>query len=211
MMSLHYASDITRTIPIGGKFNSRQRDVYSIVMAAQKNAIQEAKPGIEFRNIHRLACETLAAGLKDIGLIKGDPKEAVAADAHALFFPCGLGHMMGLDVHDMEALGEDYVGYTDSTKRSEQFSTCFLRLGKSLEAGFVVTIEPGLYFIPELIDRWKAERLHESFINYNKLESFKDFGGVRLEDDVLVIENGCKVLGKAIPKAIEEVEALTSV
>jgi len=208
--AMHYASDITRTIPIGGKFSPRQRDIYSIVMAAQENAIKAIKPGIEFRNIHLLACETLVSGLKDLGLMKGDCREAVASGAHALFFQCGLGHMMGLDVHDMEGLGEDYVGYTDTIKRSNQFGLRSLRLGKSLEIGFVVTVEPGLYFIPALIDRWKAEKKHESFINYEKLESYTDFGGVRLEDDVLVTENSCKVLGRPIPKTIDEVEALTS-
>jgi len=208
---MHYASDITRTIPIGGRFDSRQSDIYSIVLSAQESAIRAIKPGIEFRDIHKLACETLASGLKDLGLMKGDTKEAVQAGAHALFFQCGLGHMMGLDVHDMEALGEDYVGYTDSIERSEQFGLRSLRLGKELEAGFIITVEPGLYFIPELFDCWKAENLHESFINYGRVESYRDFGGVRLEDDVLVTENGSRVLGKPIPKATEEVEALTSV
>jgi len=208
---MHYASDITRTIPIGGRFDSRQSDIYSIVLSAQESAIRAIKPGIEFRDIHKLACETLASGLKDLGLMNGDTKESVQAGAHALFFQCGLGHMMGLDVHDMEALGEEYVGYTDSIKRSEQFGLRSLRLGKELKAGFTITVEPGLYFIPELFDCWKAENLHESFINYDRVESYRDFGGVRLEDDVLVTENGSRVLGKPIPKAIEEVEALTSV
>lgn len=208
--AMHYASDITRTIPIGGKFSPRQRDIYSIVMTAQAKAIKEIKPGIEFRNIHRLACETMVSGLKDLGLMKGDCQEAVAAGAHGLFFQCGLGHMMGLDVHDMEALGEDYVGYTDTIQRSSQFGLRSLRLGRLLETGFVVTIEPGLYFIPELFDRWKAENLHESFINYEKVESYLDFGGVRLEDDILVTEDGYKLLGRLVPKTIEEVEALAS-
>lgn len=208
--AMHYASDITRTIPIGGKFSPIQRDIYSIVMTAQAKAIKEIKPGIEFRNIHRLACETMVSGLKDLGLMKGDCQEAVAAGAHGFFFQCGLGHMMGLDVHDMEALGEDYVGYTDTIQRSSQFGLRSLRLGRLLETGFVVTIEPGLYFIPELFDRWKAENLHESFINYEKVESYLDFGGVRLEDDILVTEDGYKLLGRPVPKTIEEVEALAS-
>jgi len=208
--AMHYASDITRTIPIGGKFSPRQRDIYSIVIDAQANAIKAIKPGIEFRNIHRLACEMMAYGLKDLGLMKGDCREAVAAGAHALFFQCGLGHMMGLDVHDMESLGENYVGYTDTIQRSNQFGLRSLRLGRSLEIGFVVTVEPGLYFIPELINRWKAENLHESFINYEKVESYLDFGGVRLEDDILVTEDGYKLLGRPVPKTIEEVEALAS-
>ncbi|MFC1737578.1 aminopeptidase P family protein [Planctomycetota bacterium] len=208
--AMHYASDITRTIPIGGKFSPRQWDIYSIVMTAQAKAIKAIKPGIEFRNIHRLACETMVSGLKDLGLMKGDCQEAVAAGAHGLFFQCGLGHMMGLDVHDMEALGEDYVGYNDTIQRSSQFGLCSLRLGRSLETGFVVTVEPGLYFIPELFNRWKAENLHELFINYEKVESYLDFGGVRLEDDILVTEDGYKLLGRPVPKTIEEVEALAS-
>jgi Xaa-Pro aminopeptidase len=208
--ALHYASDITRTIPIGGKFSPRQRDIYSIVMTAQAKAIKAVKPGIEFRNIHRLACETMVSGLKDLGLMKGDCQEAVAAGAHGLFFQCGLGHMMGLDIHDMEALGEDYVGYTDTIQRSSQFGLRSLRLGRLLETGFVVTIEPGLYFIPELFERWKAEHLHETFINYEKVESYLDFGGVRLEDDILVTEDGYKFLGRPVPKTIDEVEALAS-
>jgi Xaa-Pro aminopeptidase len=208
--AMHYASDITRTIPIGGKFSSRQRDIYDLVLTAQAKAIKEIKPGVEFRNIHKLACEIMAAGLKDLGLMKGDCREAVAAGAHGLFFQCGFGHMMGLDVHDMEDLGEDYVGYTERIKRNNQFGLKSLRLARSLEAGFVVTAEPGLYFIPELFDRWKAENLHESFINYEKVESYLDFGGVRLEDDILVTEDGYKLLGRPVPKSIEQVEALAS-
>jgi Xaa-Pro aminopeptidase len=169
--AMHYASDITRTIPIGGKFSPRQRDIYSIVMTAQAKAIKEIKPSIEFRNIHLLACETMVSGLKDLGLMKGDCQEAVAAGAHGFFFQCGLGHMMGLDVHDMEALGEDYVGYTDTIQRSSQFGLRSLRLGRLLETGFVVTIEPGLYFIPELFDRWKADVFHTGVVR--SLESRK--------------------------------------
>jgi len=206
--ALHYASDITRTIPIGGKFSPRQKDVYSIVLQAQEKAIDVIKPGVEFREVHRIACTVLAEGLKDLGLMKGDPQEAVQAGAHTLFFPCGLGHMLGLDVHDMEALGEDYVGYTETIKRNPDFGWRFLRLAKAVEPGFVVTVEPGLYFIGELMDRWKAEQKHESFINYSKLEKFRDFGGVRIEDDVLVISDGCRLLGIPVPKSIEQVETI---
>lgn len=180
------------------------------MLNAQLDAIKAITPGIEYRNVHKLACEVLVSGLKDIGLMKGDPQEAVEAGAHAIFFQCGLGHMMGLDVHDMNALGEEYVGYTETVKKSSQFGLCSLRLGKSLEASFVITVEPGLYFIPALIDHWKDKKLHESFINYKKLESYRDFGGVRLEDTVLVTENGCRLLGKPIPKAMDEIEALVS-
>ena len=203
---LHYASDITRTVPVGGKFSRRQKDIYEIVLAANMKAIESVKPGITNKELHIMACETIASGLKDLGLMKGDVKEAVTRGAHALFMPHGLGHMMGLDVHDMEGLGEDYVGYDDQVKRSDQFGLAFLRLGKKLEPGFIFTIEPGLYFIPALIDQWKSEHKFEEFINYDKVESYKDFGGIRIEDDVLVTNNGYKVPGKPIPKTVSEVE-----
>jgi len=208
--AMNYAGDITRTIPIGGKFSPRQKDIYNIVLKTQETTMQAVKPGVEFRDVHLLAGEVLACGLKELGLMKGDPAEAARAGAHALFFQCGLGHMMGLDVHDMENLGEEYVGYTDTIKRNPQFGFCSLRLGKALEPGYVITVEPGLYFIPELIDRWKAENKFAQFINYDKVEEYKDFGGVRLEDDVLVTKDGFRLLGKPIPKSIEEVEALSS-
>jgi len=207
---LHYASDITRTIPISGKFSQKQKEIYAIVLNAQEKAIEAIKPGIEFRNIHLLACQSLATGLKELGLIKGNIEEAVNAGAHTLFFQCGLGHMMGLDVHDMEALGEDYVGYTDTIKRNPNFGFRSLRLGRALEPGFVLTVEPGIYFIPELIDRWKADKKNSQYINYDMVEKYKDFGGIRIEDDVLVTENGHRVLGKKIPKAIDEVEDISS-
>ncbi|MBW2154286.1 MAG: aminopeptidase P family protein [Deltaproteobacteria bacterium] len=208
--AMHYASDITRTFPVSGKFDQRQREIYTIVFEAQKKAIEAIQPGVEYREVHLLACRHLTAGLKALGLVKDDVDAAVAAGAHALFMPGGLGHMLGLDVHDMEGLGEDYVGYTDEIQRSEQFGTCNLRLARVLESGFVITVEPGLYFIPELIDQWKAEKRFEEFINYNKVETYKNFGGIRIEDDVLVLEDGCRVLGNPIPKAIEDVEAFSS-
>jgi Xaa-Pro aminopeptidase len=208
--AFHYASDITRTIPVGGKFSPRQKEIYSIVLSAQQQATSAVKPGVEFRRVHLLACEVLASGLKDLGLMKGDTSEAAQAGAHTLFFQCGVGHMLGLDVHDMEGLGEDYVGYTDTIKRSQEFGTRYLRLAKELEPGFVVTVEPGLYFIPELIDHWKAEQKHSEFINYDAVEKYRDFGGVRVEDDVLVTDDDCRVLGKRIPNTVEEVEALAS-
>jgi len=207
---LHYASDITRTIPVGGRFSQRQREVYSIVFDAQEQALAAVKPGVEFREVHRLACVALMAGLKQLGLVKGDPSEAVQAGAHTLFFQCGLGHMMGLDVHDMEALGEDYVGYTDTIKRNPQFGWCSLRLAKAVQPGYVVTVEPGIYFIGALIDRWKAERRCEQHIDYDKLETYRDFGGVRIEDDVLVTNEGSRILGKPIPKTIADVEECAS-
>jgi Xaa-Pro aminopeptidase len=207
---LRYASDITRTIPIGGTFSQRQREIYSIVLEAQEKAIAAVRPGVEFRDVHRLASVTLVAGLKELGLVNGDPAEAVEAGVHTLFFQCGLGHMMGLDVHDMEGLGEDYVGYTETIKRNPAFGWRSLRLAKALEPGYVVTVEPGAYFIPALMDRWRAERKCEAFVNYDKVEAYRDFGGIRIEDDVLVTEDGCRILGKPIPKAIADVEALAS-
>ena len=204
--ALHYASDITRTVPVGGKFSEKQKEIYAIVLNAQEKAIEAVKPGVEFRDIHLLACKALASGLKDLGLMKGDIEQAVNAGAHTLFFQCGLGHMLGLDVHDMEGLGEEYVGYTDSIKRNPEFGFKSLRLAKALEPGFVITVEPGIYFIPELIDRWKTGQKNSQYINYELLETYRDFGGIRIEDDVLVTQTGHRVLGKKIPKTISEVE-----
>jgi len=205
--TLHYASDITRTVPVGGKFNQRQKEIYEIVLEANIKAIEAIKPGLKYREIHFLSCKIIAEGLKKLGIMKGDIEEAVKQGAHAMFMPHGLGHMMGLDVHDMEGLGEDYVGYDENTKRSEQFGTAFLRLGRELQTGFVLTVEPGIYFIPELIDRWKSEEKFVEFINYEKVETYKDFGGIRIEDDILVTEKGYRVLGRPIPKTVEEIEA----
>jgi Xaa-Pro aminopeptidase len=208
--AMHYASDITRTYPVNGKFDPQQREIYAIVLKAQKKAIEAIRPGVEYRDVHSLACRQLTAGLKALGLMRGDVDAAVAAGAHALFLPGGLGHMLGLDVHDMEGLGENYVGYTDEIQRSAQFGTSKLRLARALEPGFVITVEPGLYFIPELIDQWKSEKKFDEFIDYNKVEAYRTFGGIRIEDDVLVVEDGCRVLGKPIPKIIEDVEAISS-
>jgi len=208
--TLGYASDISRTIPVSGKFSERQKEIYTIVLSAQERAIEAIKPGVEFRNVHRLACEVLASGLKEIGLMKGDVEEAVDAGAHTLFFQCGLGHMLGLDVHDMEGLGEDYVGYTDTIRRNPEFGWRSLRLGRALEAGFVITVEPGVYFIPELINRWWLQKKHSQYINYDMVKKYENFGGLRIEDDVLVTANGYRVLGKKIPKTIDEVEDMSS-
>jgi len=203
----HYASDVTRTMPVGGQFSQRQREIYEIVLAAQKAAIAQAKTGIKFVDLHRLAAETICAGLGDIGLMRGSVEEAVSAGAHALFFPHGLGHMLGLDVHDMESLGEDHVGYDAETKRSDQFGLAALRLGRRLESNFVVTIEPGIYFIPALIDQWRQEGRCASFIAFDKLEPYRRFGGLRIEDVVRVTPEGGRVLGPVIPKAVATVEA----
>lgn len=206
--AMHYASDITRTIPIGGKFSEKQKDIYNIILNAQTKAIEAIKPDVEHRDIHLLACKTLAEGLKDLSLMKGNIDDAVAAGAHALFFQCGLGHMMGLDVHDMEGLGEEYVGYTDTLKKSTQFGLKSLRLAKKLQPGFVVTVEPGIYLIPELIDLWKTQKKHTQFINYDMVEEYRHFGGIRLEDDIIVTDDGCRNLSEKIPKKIDEVEKL---
>jgi Xaa-Pro aminopeptidase len=203
---LHYAGDLTRTFPVSGRFTDRQKDIYRIVLESQKQALEAVKPGVPHRNIHLLACRALASGLKDLGLMKGDLDEAVRQGAHAMFFQCGLGHMMGLDVHDMEDLGEKYVGY-DGVERSPQFGLCYLRLATPLRPGYVITSEPGVYFIPALIDQWRAERRHEPFINYEVLERFRDFGGIRIEDDIVVTETGYRLLGTPVPKTIAEVEA----
>ncbi len=205
---MHYASDITRSVPVGGRFSQRQKDIYQVVLAANENCIKNVKPGIYNRELHLLAARTITEGLKEIGLMTGDTEEAVQAGAHALFFPHGLGHMLGLDVHDMENLGENFVGYDESISRSEQFGLAYLRLGKKLKPGFVFTIEPGIYFIPALIDLWKKDKKFENFINYNKVDTFKDFGGIRVEDDILVTETGGRVLGNPIPKSVADIEGI---
>lgn len=203
-----YAGDITRTIPVDARFTGKQKEIYQVALEAQMTAIAACKPGITYREVHDLAALAIARGLTEIGLMKGDPAEAVAAGAHALFFPHGLGHMIGLDVHDMEDLGENNVGYSDEVTRSTQFGTAYLRLARRLEPGFVLTVEPGIYFIPELADQWHAEGLHHDFIAYEKFAVYRDFGGIRIEDNVLITPEGHRVLGPAIPKTIEAVEEL---
>jgi len=206
----HYTSDFTRTFPVSPRFDTRQREIYEIVLGAHRAAIAALKPGRLFKDIHLLAGETLVDGLKAIGLMKGDSREAVQAGAHALFFQCGLGHMMGLDVHDMENLGEQYVGYTRELTQSTEFGLRSLRLGRALEPGFVLTVEPGIYLIPELIDLWRSENKNADFINYDKVESFKDFGGIRMEDDFLITPDGSHQLGDPLPLTVAEVEEMRS-
>jgi Xaa-Pro aminopeptidase len=203
---LHYASDITRTVPVGGRFDQRQKDIYEIVLKANVEAIEMIKPGLTYKSIHLSAARIIGEGLKALGLMKGDINEAVNQGAHALFFPHGLGHMMGLDVHDMEGLGENNVGYDDEVQRSDQFGLAFLRLGKRLARGYVLTVEPGIYFIPALIDKWRSEGKFTDFINYDKVGAYRDFGGIRIEDDVLVTTDGHKILGQPIPKTVKEIE-----
>lgn len=202
----HYASDFTRTVPVGGKFSPRQRDIYQIVLDANNAATAAIRPGVKYQDIHLLAARVIASGLKNLNLMKGDVDEAVKLGAHAMFFPHGLGHMMGMDVHDMEGLGEDHVGYDEETKRIQQFGTAYLRLGRKLEPGFVLTNEPGIYFIPALVNMWKKENKFTDFINYSEVEKYLDFGGIRLEDDILVTENGNRLIGKRIPITIDEIE-----
>ncbi len=208
--AMRYASDHTRTTPVGGKFTPRQKDIYEAVLEAQLKAIEAIKPGVTNLSVHLLAAATLTDRLKEIGLMKGDTSSAVEQGAHALFMPHGLGHMMGLDVHDMEDLGENYVGYNDEIKRSDIFGTAFLRLGRKYEPGFVLTIEPGCYFIPALIDQWQSEGRFKEFINYEKVNEYRDFGGIRIEDDILVTDSGHKVMGRPIPRSIEEVEQIAA-
>jgi Xaa-Pro aminopeptidase len=204
--ALGYASDITRTIPVSGRFTQKQREVYEIVLKGQLQAIASMKPGVRYKDIHLATAKTMAAGLKDLGLMKGDIEESVAAGAHALFYPHGLGHMIGLDVHDMEGLGENYVGYDESVSRSPQFGLAYLRMARELRPGFVLTVEPGIYFIPALIDDWKSQKRLAAFINYAKVENYRDFTGIRIEDNVLITKDGSRVLGRPIPKKVRDVE-----
>mgnify|MGYP001203962754 FL=1 len=204
--AMGYAGDLSSTTPVSGKFTSRQRDIYNICLDSHNTAISMLKPGIPFREVYFESARVIVRGLKDLGLMKGNVDDAIQNGAHAMFFPCGLGHMMGLDVHDMEDLGEVYVGYGGEPK-STQFGLKSPRLGRKLEPGFVFTIEPGIYFIPELIDQWKATRHNSEYINFDKVETYRNFGGLRNEEDFLVTETGCELLGKPKPKSIEDVEA----
>ncbi|MBB5019058.1 Xaa-Pro aminopeptidase [Chitinivorax tropicus] len=206
---MHYASDITRTIPVGGRFDERQRAIYQTVLNAQLAAIDALKPGVPYLQVYELAAGILVDGLKQFGLFKGDTDEIIRTGAFALIFPHGLGHLMGLDVHDMEALNEDWVGYGEGYERSRDFGRKSLRLARPVRAGWVVTIEPGIYFIPALIDRWRAEGRFTHLIDYAAFDAFRNFGGIRIEDDVLITDTGSRVLGDPIPRTIEEVEAAT--
>lgn len=205
----HYCSDNTRTFPVNGKFTQRQLEIYSIVVDCHDLALSLAKPGVKYFDVHLGVCRLMTDRLKELGLMKGDTEAAVHAGAHAMFLPHGLGHMMGMDVHDMEGLGQIHVGFDEETRPNlEQFGTNCLRMGRKLEEGFVITDEPGIYFIPALIDEWRAKGLHTDFINYEKLETYKDFGGIRIEDDLLITKDGCRFLGEERipyhPKDVEE-------
>ena len=205
-----YCSDNTRTMPVNGKFTQRQLDIYSIVEECHDYVLEVAKPGVKYKDVHFAVCRLMSERLKELGLMNGDVDEAVAAGAHAMFLPHGLGHMMGMDVHDMEGLGQIYVGFDDETRPNlEQFGTNCLRMGRRLQEGFVVTDEPGIYFIPHLIDLWRKEGHCKEFLNFDLLETYKDFGGVRIEDDLLITADGCRFLGtKRIPYHPEELEEI---
>jgi Xaa-Pro aminopeptidase len=204
----HYASDFTRTTPVGGRFSSRQKELYQMVLDANNKAFELIKPGVFYKDVHLACCKVLAEGLQSVGIMKGNMDEAVAAGAHALFLPHGLGHMMGLDVHDMENLGEFFVGYDEEISRSNQFGLRSLRLGRRLRPGFVLTVEPGLYFMPELIAKWEADHYLAHFIDFNRVKDFIGIGGVRLEDNAIVTETGCRMLGKRLPITPAEIEDL---
>lgn len=203
---MHYAGDMTCTFPVGPAFSQRQKEIYEIVLSTHESAVRMLRPGITFKEVYLKASENIFTGLKSLGITKGDPAEAVSAGAHAMFFQCGLGHMMGLDVHDMEDLGEQYVGYTETMTKSTQFGIKSLRLGRVLEEGFVLTVEPGIYFIPTLIDMWHAEGKYKDFIDYQKLQEYKNFSGIRVEEDFVITDSGSRLLGRSIAKTVSEVE-----
>jgi Xaa-Pro aminopeptidase len=207
---LRYATDITRTYPVNGKFTTQQKEIYQIVLDAQEEAIKSIAPGKPYMEVHLNAATVITKGLKNLGLMKGGVEDAVSHGAHALFFPHGIGHMIGLDVHDMEDIGENYVGYDDEFKRSEQFGTAYLRMAKRLSEGNVVTVEPGIYFIEPLIERWQSEGRYRDFIDYSAVAKFRGTGGIRIEDNIAVTANANKVIGNQIPKSISEVESLFS-
>lgn len=206
----HYCSDNTRTMPISGKFTTRQREIYDIVVECHDHVLNVAAPGVRWWDVHMDVCRLMINRLKEIGLMKGDTEEALAAGAQAMFMPHGLGHMMGMDVHDMEGLGQIYVGFDEETRPNlEQFGTNCLRCGRRMEPGFVMTDEPGIYFIPDLIDNWRASGHNAEFINFDLLETYKDFGGIRIEDDILITDNGCRFLGaERIPYHADDIENL---
>ena len=203
--ALGYAGDLSSTMPVAATFTERQKEIYNIVLASHNASIKMLTPGLPFKNIYYESCRVIVEGLKDLDLMKGNAEEAVQLGAHAMFFPCGVGHQMGLDVHDMENLGEVYVGY-DGKPKSTQFGIKSLRLAKPLVPGLVLTIEPGIYFVPSLIDMWRAEKRFADFINYDKLEAYKDFGGIRNEENFVITADGYRLIGKQKPKTIEDVE-----
>ena len=205
--AMNYCSDFTRSYPVNGRFTPMQRDIYEIVLAANAHAFEMAKPGLLYKEVHLACVKVILEGLKSLGLVRGDMDEAVANGVHALFMPHGLGHLMGLDVHDMEDIGEKYVGYDLETERSTQLGVSNLRMARRLQVGMVMTDEPGIYFIPAYIAKWKAEGTNKEFVNFDKLEPYMNFGGIRIEDDLLITETGNRILGKRrIPVTVQEIE-----
>ena len=205
----NYCSDNTRTTPISGRFDSRQRDIYQAVVDAHDHVYDIARPGLKWWDAHFAAARVITERLQDLGLMKGNVDDSLAAGAHAMFFPHGLGHAMGMDVHDMEGLGQIYVGFDDEVRPNlNQFGTNALRFGRRLKEGYVMTDEPGIYFIPALIDEWRAKGHCAEFLNFDRIETYKDFGGIRIEDDLLITADGCRYLGeKLIPYHVDELEA----
>jgi Xaa-Pro aminopeptidase len=203
-----YAGDITRTIPVSGKFSSKQKEIYDTVLEMEVESIASLKAGLAYREVHISANRILLNNLKSIGLVNGDIDEMLNQGVGGLFMPHGLGHQIGLDVHDMEDLGENLVGYAEGQVRSTQLGLKSLRMAKKLETGHVITVEPGCYFIPELIQKYKSENIFSEYVNYAKLEEYYDFGGIRLEDNVMITENGHQILGNPIPKTVEELETI---
>jgi Xaa-Pro aminopeptidase len=200
-----YATDITRTFPVGRKFTEIQKNIYSVVLDVQEHAISLIKPGVKYQDIHHAACIKMTEKLGDLGFFKGRSEDIVEMGAHALVFPHGLGHLLGLDVHDMENLGEQYTGYDEQTQRSSQFGTAYLRFGKELKEGCVLTVEPGIYFIPPLIELWESKGMYKDMINYSEIRKYMNFGGIRIEDNILVTKDNYQILGKQIPKNIVDV------
>jgi Xaa-Pro aminopeptidase len=203
----HYASDFTRTIPCSGTFDESQKALYNLVLEATNHAMGLCKPDVPFKQIHLAAAHVITEGLKGMGIMKGNTEDAIANGAHAMFFPCGLGHNMGMDVHDMEDLGEQYVGYDHTVTRSTQFGLKSLRMAKALEAGRVMTVEPGIYFIPALMDKWRAEKHNTDYLCFDEMDKFRTFGGIRIEEDILITPDGYRMLGsKRLPVTVAEVE-----
>ena len=202
-----WASDITRTWAVSGKFSSTQRDIYDVVLAAHDACISKIYPGVEYQDIHLLAAKVIAQGLVDLGILKGNADDLVAMDAHALFFPHGVGHLLGLDVHDMEDLG-DLAGYEQGRKRSDRFGLCYLRLNRPLRAGMLVTIEPGFYQVPGILNDPECREKYQDVVNWERLEQFSDVRGIRIEDDVLVTETGSEVLTADLPTDADSIEQM---
>lgn len=203
-----YAGDITRTFPVSGRFTDQQKEIYQIVLEMEKKGIMSCKPGVYYRDVHLAVCKLMIERFKELGILNGDPDAMLEQGVYGLFMPHGLGHMIGLDVHDMEDLGENHIGYEAGQERSKLLGLKSLRLARKLQAGFTLTVEPGIYFIPQLIEKYKAAHLFSDFVNYNKLEAYYDFGGIRVEDNIVVTQEGCDVIGDYIPKEMEEIESI---